>query len=181
MSMKGRVHDCSTSKPIFFKAFGIIRKNFGHTYFLTMKRLNYLEYFLNICLFSRMCQNFALSTVNFNRQWWKVTFLCHNFLSHLRFQEYLLTIIERGVCISFSILLHFQLCIPSPWNFSQRVVSIEDDQSSPPLPGGSYITGVRLVSSNISANFLITSSAYIGCSGETPAKLYTFKEELIAN
>ena len=73
----------------------------------------------------------------FNRkfqQWWKVTFLCHNFLSHLRFQEYLLTIIERGECISFSILLHFQLCIPSPWNFSQRVVSIEDDQSSPPLP-----------------------------------------------
>ena len=54
------------------------------------------------------------------QQWWKVTFLCHNFLSHLRFQEYLLTIIERGVCISFSILLHFQLCIASPWNFSQR-------------------------------------------------------------
>ena len=80
-----------------------------------------------------MCQNFAFSTV---QQICKVTFLCHNFLSHLRFQEYLLTIIERCVRISFSILLHFQLCIPSPWNFSPRVVSIEDHLWCPPLPLG---------------------------------------------
>ena len=126
-----------------------------------------------------MCQNFAFSTV---QQICKVTFLCHNFLSHLRFQEYLLTIIERGVCISFSILLHFQLCIPSPWNFSPRVVSIEDDLWCPPLPLGKLYQWsqtrqqqyfCQLLNYFISLHWLLR--------GNTAAKLYTFKEELIAN
>ena len=92
--------------------------------------------------FFSMCQNFAFSTV---QQICKVTFLCHNFLSHLRFQEYLSTIIERGVRISFSIFtfsfasphlgtfprVWFQLKIISGVRLSPReVISVESDSSA---------------------------------------------------